>query len=383
MPIKISRRRFHKHKHLDPKPRPQQLNHEPLRKQSERIGDKSKEKRTNKPRTLPFNPKTINWRELIYDNFLDEWIYPIWTDGSHNPSTNNSTSAIAFGANLKNSTAFECWNHGNALIGEINALEYALNNLATNVRSVIFVDCSSAITALQKPPEKYSDIHKDPNFSFQNRITSTLTHIHNANIPPPDVIKIYSHIADKLRDPNTTPEKKKRIEANKAYIADRYSSVTFEDIEKGNIKADELASNLSASKRSTNIDNNVPGLPPYSLIRNKEVLEGNANLHLRKEHQKIIHKERLSYSKKQHRNFEHFNLNLSNHHLKDDNPAQDKLIGQTLKLRKLAYFLPARCSPNKIGKQGKANINVEIMYPTPICELCKNNEECDRMHLHI
>jgi hypothetical protein len=69
--------------------------------------------------------------------------------------------------------------------------------------------------------------------------------------------------------------------------------------------------------------------------------------------------------------------------------SDDKLINHTLKLRNLAYYLPYNTSPNKPSPQGKTpreeefgKTKAEIMYPTSLCEICKENVICDFFHLH-
>src|SRR5207249_4483679 len=104
----------------------------------------------------------------------------------------------------------------------------------------------------------------------------------------------------------------------------------------------------------------------------------------RNENNTMIHRTRLSYTKKEHDNFEYFNLPMSNAQLSTKQAEGDKSFNHTLKIRNLGLYLPARVSPSK-NKNNLYNaitpnikeLSAQITYPTQFCELCPKKTACD------
>lgn len=348
-------------------------------------------KPNNKIEPFPFSPKKYVREDYIWDKLLNKKVLPIFTDGSHNPITNRTTSAMVVGRNMKLTYAWDSTTQGSSYFGELSACERALNNIDNETQTIIFIDCQSVIdiNAIENNQRKYSDVYKDPARSYRNRIQSIKELAHCKGIPMPIFIKVYSHIQDKLNDPKSKPSLIKNINANIEYLAKRFGITTLNTIITGNDKADSLASSLASTKRTWGLPIIPTGTPDYNIIQNNRLLEGSVSGILKNLYKEGIHKKRLTYTKREHYNFKEFDIQLSNTHLTDNNPDSNNTFNHTLKIRNQALFLPARCSPNRPSANKEiegstANLKklaYQVNMPTAICELCDTGELCDYFHL--
>ena len=335
------------------------------------------------------DPTNLARPHQMYDKQDKVWFLPIFTDGSYNPDTKNTTCTAIIGTQFQHKHTWEAKLPGSSFNAELESIEFALNNIHSTLHTIIFSDCQSAIDITKYTPTKYSEIYKDSARSFRARISATYQEIEKKTIPKPSIIKVYSHIEDKISSPNSKESLKTNIENNMKMLVKRFGKKNAKIIIKGNILADKLVSEKSSKKR-TNNDLVIPtGTPDYNLANQDHIIEGNVAQILKKIHTKNIHNERLKTSKKENQNFEKFDLNISNTHLLSNDPLQDSVFNHTLRIRNNALHLPSKCSPNRSKSshpESQKDLNIsklknQITYPDPRCELCNSKEICSYHHL--
>ena len=358
-------------------------------KRSLQIIDVKLQETNNANNPYQLNPLTYHNRELLWDKQEYCDFLPIWTDGSFNNKSNITTSACVIGKRMCKNKAWLSKRQGNSFYGELDAAEHAIHNIHSTEKTIIFIDCQSVIDLCNNPspPTAHKDKISDPAISHKYRIAKTLNDINRRDLPKPEIIKVYSHIDEKLKNPETKESTKTHIKQSQAYLEERFGKETAELIINGNKAVDKLAGDLAAEPHPQPTSEPQAGMLPYYITEKGFIKEGNIRKTFKEAHQKIIHQERLKYSKTAHKNFDQFDLTASNNHLKSKHTS-DSYFNHTLKLRNLGYYLPSRCSPNQ-GNSSKSksdtninNIKAQVLYPTPLCELCNRKEYCDLFHLH-
>ena len=342
------------------------------------------------PKLPLFNldPTNLPRQQQIYDKQNKEWFLPIFTDGSYNPKTKNTTCTVIIGKLMQHKYTWEAKLPGSSFNAELESLEFAIHKVHPELQSIIFSNCQPAIEVIGRPLSKYSEIYKDPARSFRTRINNTLQELQNKNIPIPTIVKVYSHIKEKMSNTESKESLKTNIESSLKELERRFGKKNTATIIKGNILADELVSKKASCERQNNNITIPAGTPSYNIANQTHIIEGNVAHILKGIHSTTIHNDRKKTSKKVNQNFDSFDFNISNIHLTSNNPQHDSLFNHTLRIRNNALHLPARCSPNR-----SKNIQTEtqdldfnklknqITYPDPRCELCNSNEICSYHHL--
>ena len=190
---------------------------------------------------------------------------PVWTDGSKRIFENKETafSACWFSNNNQKNICFYTIGQQTSFNAELQAIEYAIMNVADNKNIIIFTDCKPAIQIINRYLLKQNCQKTNPTV---NRIVQ-LIQMKKSNFNASTTLKqCFSHLFENEKWNTESLQKlqNERIEIMKSEFDDFWQIILT-----GNQHADKLAQSNPTVNNNSKLSINANGLPRF-LVTNSQ-----------------------------------------------------------------------------------------------------------------